>query len=846
MRRVRLLSTGVLAALCFASTPDPGSAQRIPEYIRYLPLEVPRAFRESPASARFQLYPRPEDAGFRDESPRDGLDDARAAVLTTLAERFSPILIQNTYSVPMEHQRFLRPDGSQPLFIDTWNMGVPGGELARRDSLDLQAAAARPCPGEADASSRNDDCRLLQLLKDYDPDDPASAVERSRAIEQGSDPFRVLYLDFPGEDAESWKREFSQKDGSLKPEYRTHLSIYAHPFITEVEGGFEFVLQYWFFYSLNDGGNNHLGDWEHVNVLIARRENVERPWTAEELEALLRGEELEATGSRQLVLRKIDYYFHSKVLTMDFTRPNVYAPHDEWKQERDRLARAGEASEWMLDRIRDRAYQDRSHTEINTHPIGYIGADNKGTDQLLNPPRATNRDSHGTYPFPGLFRDIGPAAAAEEIQHDFDHAAYFSAPEAERTAQERSFKGGGVLRFSGPTLRLLPDFEAVQAQVYDDPEVRRLWYWLFLPVRYGYPAVESPFAGVVAHAETGNLAVLGPNFNGGWNAIGVNRGFSGYDPSVLSGIFPTAWQDNFHNDLGFLNLTYPTLLMLPPFDLLWNVGAAPIRLVTEENHPTFFPSGKIPSRFVGVSSGAAFHFVPDDFEALIYNREQFQSFYINLLLFLLVNGADSTTTATGSRSITETAVSPYYEIDFYVGSRFVSMNTLRHSRSLLGEELSFNNIPPLRLEAELNFWEYSGTLRYNFGTDGFLPYGKLGYGLSWYRLENVSVGGLPVDPAESQWVRQPTFSDLTSFLPNTWHGGAGVEWFLLRQPSPRFWKGIDVTLRADWTVYTNRLGLKFDDIPFEDLIGVGLSASELPRDIRVWRHMVTVGATLSF
>jgi hypothetical protein len=87
---------------------------------------------------------------------------------------------------------------------------------------------------------------------------------------------------------------------------------------------------------------------------------------------------------------------------------------------------------------------------------------------------------------------------------------------------------------------------------------------------------------------------------------------------------------------------------------------------------------------------------------------------------------------------------------------------------------------------------------------------------------------------------------LTSFLPNTWHGGAGVEWFLLRQPSPRFWKGIDVTLRADWTVYTNRLGLKFDDIPFEDLIGIGLTAAELPRDVRIWRHIVTVGATLSF
>ena len=40
---------------------------------------------------------------------------------------------------------------------------------------------------------------------------------------------------------------------------------------------------------------------------------------------------------------------------------------------------------------------------------------NKGLDQLLTAPGGKNRDSHGTYPFPGLYKDIGPGGATEQI-----------------------------------------------------------------------------------------------------------------------------------------------------------------------------------------------------------------------------------------------------------------------------------------------------------------------------------------------------------------------------------------------------------------------------------------------
>mgnify|MGYP006171474301 CR=1 FL=1 len=54
-----------------------------------------------------------------------------------------------------------------------------------------------------------------------------------------------------------------------------------------------------------------------------------------------------------------------------------------------------------------------------THPFGYIGGNNKGMDELLQfwPrfQRSYNRDSHGTYPFPGIWRKVGPVEATEKI-----------------------------------------------------------------------------------------------------------------------------------------------------------------------------------------------------------------------------------------------------------------------------------------------------------------------------------------------------------------------------------------------------------------------------------------------
>jgi len=108
-----------------------------------------------------------------------------------------------------------------------------------------------------------------------------------------------------------------------------------------------------------------------------------------------------------------------------------------------------------------------------------------------------------------------------------------------------------------------------------------------LPLRWGYPAIQSPFAGIVANAETGNLAPVGPAQSSGWNRPGPSATFALYDPHLIPRFFPSRWQNEFRNSLGWLNLTLPTISLLPPFDLVWRGLAAPVRIPLESGTPAY-------------------------------------------------------------------------------------------------------------------------------------------------------------------------------------------------------------------------------------------------------------------
>ncbi len=843
----------VAAVLVGVPAAAPVRAQEIPrdEYFSYVPLEVPLAVGQTSASARLHLFGDPSAGGYRD-SDRDGIDDARAEVLSALAVRFAPLLVMNSTAVPLDLHRTTSVEGAFPLNVDTWQRDRPGGRLVDSRSFDLFEAASDPCT-DADLRSGAEkaDCALRRLLEEYAIEDPATGPERVSVRPPGQRFERVLWIDYPGRSESDWKEIYVDRvSGKLPRRFHDRVRAYVHPFVHETGGfpgdtGYELVLQYWFFYPWNDGGNNHVGDWEHMNVVVSPLESVTRPQTESEIRALLDGRGLGVeAGDGQLVVRRLEYYFHGKVWTLDFSVPNAYAPRPEWEEQVRTTVRERGGEDWFWKVIRHRAWRDDEETVVNTHPIAWIGADNKGLDQLLSAPGGANRDSHGTFLMPGLYKDIGPAGATESITKRFEHRDYWSAGPEERARWTERWKRGGVVDLTSPErLELVPDVERIAPLARDHAEVRARWSWLVLPVRFGYPAVASPFAGVVAHAETGNVAVVAPSFNSGWNRSGETEGYATYDPNKVSRLFPLAWQDNFINSWGWLNVTAPTIAMIPPIDVLWRVVALPFRAVLQDQDPTFYPVERLPLRYVGLGSGySRMRYPAETYTDLLVNGDQFDELLARIIFHGLINGSENTQ-ITNIDEIADPGESAFFMLSFFIGDRFVSENALRHSRSDIGLTTRYTDAPPLDIRGELNFWEYSGTFRYDLTGGAFRLFPKAGYGLSWYRIEDVAANGDPFEVPDSEWVRKPGFFE--NLLPNTWHAGAGIEWLVIRNwaTPPR---GIDLSLRLEWTLYTNKLGLDVRDLPLETLVDLGFPAEDLPLDRWVGRQEVRFGGTLSF
>jgi hypothetical protein len=575
--------------------------------------------------------------------------------------------------------------------------------------------------------------------------------------------------------------------------------------------------------------------------VIAPKSVVERPLTSGTVERILTSDLPAADDAPDpLVIRRVEYYFHHFVMTLDFTAPNVYQSRDDWKEDvKKRPSERFQESE-IWEEIRYMAYVDDNETTINTHPFGYIGADNKGFDQALTTPGGKNRDSHGTFPFPGRYHNIGPAGATEQISVHVDPRQYWKKLEEGRITTGPVFKRGSVIGLADPErLRIVPDWERIVDELFEEPGVRRDWSWMALPIRWGYPASESPFSGILDHTDTGNLAPVGPTYSSGWNVTGAAPGFHTYEPNTLVSVFPIGLQDSFRNDFGFLNLTLPVLFNLPPLDFLTRIAAYPFKLAFGRRDPVYYPKEGVPFRFFGLSSGVSIQVFDEDFDALALSPELFDEFILQPVFHMISSGADTSTVVTGGSDFMDESVGPFFQIAFYIGGHFTSENTVRNARSTFGFNLEFNNIPSYEYSADLDYWEYMGSIRYSISSSRVQPFIKGGYGWSWYRLENIRANGEPFDRPESEWIKPG------HIWPNVWHVGLGVEYIPWKRVG-KFPGGMELAFRLEYGYYSQLLGLDLSEVSLERLELLFSTLGDVPADERVSRHDFLFGMTLSF
>ena len=823
MIRMQITSARGMAFLLAAAltgawaTGAAGQAIPKPDYFTYMPPGSGSAMpiQQTRASAALNLFGDQNAPGYRDVNPRDGIDDGRNVWFMQLSERFAPWIVRHAAGFPMDFRRWLEGGEPFPMFLDVFDVSRHEPRLVRTDAVDWNDLRDKPCPADGGSSDGTiADCGLLRLLRRFAPGErPAPEPPAAEDHEAYS-----MYFDFPGEDPASWAKEYEgTAQGAPSRKLVGWAKSFVKPFIVSLPIGadgverYEFVLQYWFFYPYNDAGNVHEGDMEHLNVVITTRELWDRSPTAEQIKPLIEG----TVPLDQVIIRRTEHYFHHWAYVTDYMHPNLYAPRREWEQEVRAMKqeRYGEEYRWLA--ARSMAYMDDKETQLTLHPKVFIGGDGKGLNAILAPPSRLGRSSHGSFPMPALYKDVGPQGTGETIQTAWD--IYRKPPAADAPETEQ------VIRYDNPTrLEILPDWERVLPLMWKDPEVRRRYAWMVLPIRFGYPATKSPFAGIVKYAETGNLSIMAPSFSGGWNRVGDGEGYEYYEPHRLSAAFPGSIQDNFIQSWGFLNLTLPTFVSLPPFDIAWRLLRAPFYSKDQIRGSAFYNSETVPYRFIGGTIGLS-HFTPStDFIGLF----GFPELYGPMLEAIADIGFGEVLSAP---PVSESTSDPFYGINLFLGRKFVSENTLRHSRSTVYQGFVVDGSPGAHLlSGQLNMWEYAGSLRYNLATGGFQPFIKAGYGLSWYRMEDAKVDSTVIGDGNSRWVRKPGLFE--NLLPNTFHFGAGLEFLPISGVG-----SLDWGLRLEGLMFTHNLGTKGSD---DELL--------LVSDRRITRWHVNFGTTISF
>lgn len=745
-------------AMWVLSSPTTGlDAQPVPRaaYLSHLP-PLPRIVAQTPASARFHLYGDPSATSYRDDAPADGVDDVRAARLLVLAERFSPILRRNTFLVPRDVWWVL---GHRPVLeVDYWL----DSRLTATDSIAIDAPGYSSAQAVERLEPSASDIALERLVHDFDPESAHPSI-----VPAGARATRVLFFDTPGDGERSWRTAFASRG-------HTGSRIYAHFFVAEASldqpDRFVLAIQFWFYYPFNDGPNNHEGDWEHINVHITTRASLaalpsdrHAAYLDEtDIEAILDG----STPLGELVIGAVDYYYHHHVTTLDYAavqrHPPAAARHD------DSLTHVLVDAAYVAKAIRQRV--EGHDGRLATHPIGYIGGNNKGPDELYHVvPRwfwSYNRNSGATYPLPGTWQTIGPLGATETVRG--------------KIVPPREELGDHYLTYAQTDIELLPDWERLVKLVRDDPVVRRRWAWFILPVRWGYPASVSPAAGVVQNVDLGNLSPFGPAFLPSWNRLGANGVHSAYVPRTLrTPISPLVPWSVVQSGWGLFN--YPLVITeLYPFYNVMSGHLSPWALPVVEALGIELPKthvSRLPARFATLGAGVSLQRGGDRLARTL----------------LRVAGSDREGPGPrGQHGIEErarsTSTGRRLWLDLHFGNSFYFENSYSVSRPTLRlTHWNASRDSSATLSAVADMHHLTGGIRTGVPwlriRQPLGVFARVGYGWTWYSLRDVTIDGRASDARVTGGYGPPFLPGRRSW-PNLAYTGLTIEYF---RPGTTHW-----------------------------------------------------------
>ena len=249
-----------------------------------------------------------------DKSERgDGIAESHRAGLEELVKRFAPTLVlpKGDHTVVNGRKYQLLP--SDPLlFADTLRL-----DMIRAAPYQFYDYTNIPFPTLTAES--------LAILTDL-------------ALRYVADPnlLAVWYFDFPGENPKEWWQAYGRLRTGPDSSRWSQPTVYAHPFI-DPRG--RVVIQYWYFYAINDFIGNHEGDTEHINVVL--------------------------TPDRTAV-SEVHYFFHARSINL---------PQGKYKPE-------------IMDSTHPVVYAGGRAYMVVDYPIRIFAGDR-------------NSGSHGSYPYPG-------------------------------------------------------------------------------------------------------------------------------------------------------------------------------------------------------------------------------------------------------------------------------------------------------------------------------------------------------------------------------------------------------------------------------------------------------------